>query len=235
MHPKNTLIINDEIREYVVERKKTKALKIKVLPDLSIRVISPYNISYKEINKFLNEKIDWITKNIEHFKLINIKPKPEYKSGSVINFFDRKFNLEVIKSPEQVIQVRGDRMIIRILHTNEEIIEDIIYGWYRIHSPYYFNLIIEKCLFKLEKYGIKKPRLSVRKMKSSWGSCSKVKNKIILNSMLAGKSMEFIVFIVMHELCHLVHANHSKDFYALLSELMPDWKLRKNKVESMWN
>jgi predicted metal-dependent hydrolase len=229
MSNKNIININGKEIEYLVERKKVKNLKLIIKADLSLRVVSPYNLTYKEINSFVNKKVNWISNKLEHFRTLNKLPGQEYKTGNVISFFDRKFTLEVIASPEQVIKISGDRMIIKVINTDEEIIEDIIDGWYRIHSKYYFNQIIENCLPKFEKYGIKKPLFSVRKMKRSWGSCSKSKNKIILNSKLAGKSMKYIEFIVMHELCHLIHPNHSKNFYGLLTLLFPEWKERKKE------
>ena len=63
-------------------------------------------------------------------------------------------------------------------------------------------------------------------MRTRWGSCNKAKGYINLNLDLITKKKEFIEYVVLHELAHLVYANHSKDFYALISKHMPDYKAR---------
>ena len=68
--------------------------------------------------------------------------------------------------------------------------------------------------------------ISFKHMRTRWGSCNKAKGYINLNLDLITKKKEFIEYVVLHELAHLVHANHSKDFYALISKHMPDYKAR---------
>ena len=68
--------------------------------------------------------------------------------------------------------------------------------------------------------------ISFKHMRTRWGSCNKAKGYINLNLDLITKKKEFIEYVVLHELAHLVYANHSKDFYALISKHMPDYKAR---------
>lgn len=79
-------------------------------------------------------------------------------------------------------------------------------------------------------YGVPMPALRIREMKSCWGSCLYWKGTITLNSWLIQKSRRCIEYVVLHELCHFVHPNHSKQFYELLETLMPDWKERKREL-----
>lgn len=85
---------------------------------------------------------------------------------------------------------------------------------------------------KLEKYGIEKPKISIRKMKTRWGSCSKNRQKIILNSELIKAPKACIDYVVLHEIIHLLHRNHDRKFYNFLTIYMPDWKKRKAILDS---
>ena len=67
----------------------------------------------------------------------------------------------------------------------------------------------------------------IRKMKSRWGSCNCKSGDITFNLYLAKYPLSCLEFVIAHELCHLFHPNHSKEFYALLTLVMPDWKERK--------
>lgn len=71
-----------------------------------------------------------------------------------------------------------------------------------------------------------------RLMKSRWGSCQPEKREIHLNTRLFCTPPECLEYILVHELCHLHHADHSPAFHAEMTALMPDWKSRKKKLEA---
>lgn len=67
-------------------------------------------------------------------------------------------------------------------------------------------------------------------MPTRWGSCT-VKNKLIFNPRLIHVPKRCIEYVIMHELCHLIHKHHNKDFFELLTLKMPDWEKRKEKLD----
>ncbi len=71
------------------------------------------------------------------------------------------------------------------------------------------------------------PEIRFRIMRSRWGSCHPVKEKITLNALLFHLPEEFLEYVIAHELCHLQEANHGPKFYALMDSLLPDWKSRR--------
>ena len=68
-------------------------------------------------------------------------------------------------------------------------------------------------------------------MEKRWGSCTP-QQKIILNPELIKAPVVCINYVILHELCHLVHHNHSKAFYRLLENFMPDWQKYKQLLET---
>ena len=71
------------------------------------------------------------------------------------------------------------------------------------------------------------PTIKIKTMKSMWGNCNYVKRIVSLNIYLAKARIECIDYVITHELAHLIHHNHGKEFHSLMTTLMPDWKMRK--------
>ena len=70
-----------------------------------------------------------------------------------------------------------------------------------------------------------------RYMRSQWGSCS-VSGRIALNTHLVKVPERLIDYVVLHELCHLEHHDHSPRFYGLMRAHMPDWELRRQELDA---
>lgn len=90
-------------------------------------------------------------------------------------------------------------------------------------------LVFEKHQIVSKPAGGRINKVSVRKMRSRWGSCSREGN-ISINLLLGHLPDELLIYVVVHELCHLVHHNHSKNFWSLVAAHLPDHKLRKREL-----
>ncbi|MCI8352964.1 MAG: M48 family metallopeptidase [Clostridia bacterium] len=94
-----------------------------------------------------------------------------------------------------------------------------------------FIQIIEKTAKELIcKTGIKPNKIRIREIKYAWGSCSSNKN-ITINLKLIGYSKEAIRYVILHELCHIKHMNHSKKFWELIETYMPNYKEVKKELK----
>ncbi len=88
--------------------------------------------------------------------------------------------------------------------------------------------IVEEQIKKYsEKLQIKPNKVRIRNINYAWGSCSSRKN-ITINNKLAKKEEKVIEYVVLHEMCHLIHMNHSKEFWKLVEKNMPEYKKYKN-------
>ena len=97
-------------------------------------------------------------------------------------------------------------------------------------DPAIFTEILDEVYPAFIPYGIVRPKLRIRTMKSCWGSCLVNKGIITLNRKLLMQPRECIEYVVVHELCHFIHPNHSKEFYKFMEQFMPDWKERKGRL-----
>ena len=97
-------------------------------------------------------------------------------------------------------------------------------------DPAIFTEILDEVYPAFIPYGIARPKLRIRTMKSCWGSCLVNKGIITLNRKLLMKPRECIEYVMVHELCHFIHPNHSKEFYKFMEQFMPDWRERKGRL-----
>ncbi len=79
----------------------------------------------------------------------------------------------------------------------------------------------------VKAYGIPKPRITVRAMQTRYGSCSVNRGRITLNAILTEVPQPAAEYVVLHELAHFLHPNHSRNFYAFIEQYMPDWRARE--------
>jgi len=83
-----------------------------------------------------------------------------------------------------------------------------------------------------KKYGVEPKKWTVRTMNTRWGSCSSATGRITLNLKLFYKPDPSVEYVIVHELCHLIHPDHGKGFYALLEKELPDWKPRRKQLKA---
>lgn len=94
-----------------------------------------------------------------------------------------------------------------------------------------FKKIIEKNSTELiQKTGLKPNKITIKQIKYAWGSCSSKKN-ITINLELIKYSEQAIKYVILHELCHIKHMNHSKEFWNLVEKYMPDYKQIKKEFK----
>lgn len=211
---------------------KRKTLEIAVHPDKSIVVRAPYGSSRELIDSKLKKRVRWISKKLDYFERFDPASKSDnYLSGSSFYYLGRQYRFKVIKSKETEAKLTRGTMYVRCPEPgNIFSVSDCVNFWLRNRAENLFAKSIEECMAKFDRKIAAKPELVIIKMASRWGSMSR-KGRLALNIDLIRKPKECIDYVVTHELCHLLHYNHSKAYYKLLSRVMPDWERRKLRLE----
>ena len=227
---KRSVVVDGREICYLLERKKVKNLNLRVRKDGSVIVSANTMVSCKEIDKFIRSKGTYVLKAIDHFReMAQHKPRPkEYVSGETFYVQGRELRLKVIQAEKNAVSSDGVYIFLNIKEINDfEKKRRLVIRFLDQQCKAVFGDVM-KCLYPLvEKYGIEMPTLRIREMETRWGSCLAKKKAITLNKRLLEAPRNCIEYVMMHELCHLIHPNHSKDFYGLVEKLMPDWKQRK--------
>ena len=195
-----------EIKE---SKKAVKYLRLKVGQSGEISLSIPLRTKENHILEFLEKNLEWLRKTSA-----KIKAKNSAKNENQVEFLGLNYEL--------IIDKKASGVSIELFSIKAASKAD-----FRRFCDEKAKELLNASIARFAPL-IARPinHISFKHMRTRWGSCNKAKGYINLNLDLITKKKEFIEYVVLHELAHLVYANHSKDFYALISKHMPDYKAR---------
>lgn len=209
--------------------KSVKNISIKVKPTLEVVLTVPTNTTQEKIDQILKKRHDWILAQLNYFKKFQ-QPAKELVSGESFAYLGRNYRLKVSTATNESIKLIGGYLHVNLSDKSDHNKKlQLIETWYKQKAEDYFKKVIAKYT-KIVKQEVAK--ISIRKMKTRWGSCNPKKSYINLNLDLIKKHVFAIEYVIFHELVHLIHYNHDQKFYHYLATHMPDWKIRKLKLEN---
>lgn len=213
-------------------KKDIKNFSIKVKPSGEVIINAPEDASDEHIWFVLKKREKWIVSKQEFFAKFKSCEK-ELVSGEEMKYLGRSYRLKVNESKEEFVRLnRGTLELFVRDKNNFKKKQKLLDEWYKDRALIcFFNIINE--FNKIVKRDIKSVR--IRKMKTRWGSCNAAKSYINLNLELIKKPKKCVEYVIFHELAHLVHPDHSKNFYEYLSVYMSDWQERKRVLENSLN
>lgn len=214
---------------YTLYFRDRKTLGITVNPDRSIEVNAPIGSDLEKINKKIHKRAAWILKQQDHF--LTFEPrntKRKFVSGESHLYLGRQYQLLIVKSEKEKVEHTGRNIEVRTNDTDN--VEKLLETWYLEKSKIWFHKIALPLIEHFKKHKVEPSKIEIRKMQNRWGSCS-VKGQILLNPELIKAPKACIEYVVIHELCHLVHRDHTQAFFDLQQKEFPEWKKWKNKLE----
>lgn len=208
-----------------------KTLEIAVHPDRSVVVKAPTSSILTDIEKKVKKRASWILKQIRYFDQFDPRtPERLYVGGESHLYLGRNYRLKIERGLRDHVVLKHGFFNIETTRTSEGYVQSLLDGWYKEKSHNMLSKLFDQCWHAYNKGSLNKPNLKVKKMEKRWGSLSE-KGTLTLNSSLIRTPKECIEYVIIHELCHLLHHNHSPEFYKLLDRSMPDWIKRKHKLE----
>ncbi len=218
--------------KYHLDLGKRKTFALSISPSMAIILKAPLDVGKKEAEKFLEKKAFWIDKQLKFFaNFKKTKAKKEYISGEAFLYLGRRYMLKVYKSKEDKVIIRKGRLtILSSKPKNQKFNKELLNEWFEIKMNKVFMERLEEILQKFKYKFV--PEIKIRKMSKRWGSYHS-DDKIILNPLLIHATKSQIDYVLIHELCHVKHKNHSKEFYGLLKRKCPKWELEKERLENL--
>lgn len=220
--------------DYQLFYKERETLAIHVHPNTQVTVEAPLGSNFDQIAQKVRKRAAWIVKQQRNFERYSFElPPRQYVSGETHRYLGRQYQLKVLSTTEKgTVRIDRGRITVYVADTkDQENVEKLLTKWYREQAKSVFKEQLEQWLPRFERFGISDYRIIIRRMRSRWGSCTK-KGKVTLNLKLIHVPKQFIDYVIVHELCHLIEHNHSQAFYKLMTRIMPDWEERREKLNA---
>ena len=222
--------------EYLLTRKSVKNLNMRIKPTGEIHVSANRLVPVKYIDQFVLSHEQTLIKTLDKYEKIRqntVKPL-QYESGEKVYFLGEALHLLLEESRVEGVDRFGGFLNLRVKDTTDfSRKEKVMKKWFVKMQREVFFQICDEIYPLFQPYGIKYPLIKIRSMKSRWGSCQPTKGIITLNAKMIAAPKEAIEYVVLHEFAHFIHPNHSKEFYALVERLMPDWKQRREMLQKV--
>lgn len=213
--------LNIEDIDCEVEYKNIKNSYIQI-KDNRVIVKVPIKATRKYINELVSSKKDWIEKNLQ-------QQKNKSLNKNIIKVLGKAYTLQVIENkPRNKVYLKDNYIYFEVKENNNEVIQKLLDKFYKeiAKDEVYAAMEYIKSIT-----GLSPKEIRIKKLKSAWGICSS-KQYISINQNLMAYSRHAIEYVCLHEVCHLKHMNHSKEFWKMVEKYMPDYKTAKLELKN---
>lgn len=218
--------IKDKSLDYVIIRQKRKTATIKIEKDLKVVVKVPLFMRDNEVQDFILKYENWVKETLD--KKQKVKESNDWILNKKIMYLGeyKEIDIQIVPYAKEVI-ILNDKGIKMITSGKEELMRKAMENFLKARSrKLFFNLT--ETYAKL--IGVKFNKITIRKQETRWGSCSQSGN-LSYNVRLMCAPMEIIEYVILHEVMHLRHFNHSTVFWDDVKKIMPDYKKRMDYLK----
>ncbi len=219
----NVMIGNERIEVQII-RSNRKTWEIRITPEGAVCVRGPLKVSEKKLLELIQTKSAWIANKREAIlRRQSLKPGRSYDEGETYPYQGTEYPLSVIRNPwdrKVSVDFTTEGYLVSVPEHDSSVVREALELWCRKQA----KLILPKRLRVLEeRMGLKSMQITIKDQKKRWGSCSS-RGNVNLNWRLMLMPPEVMDSVLIHELAHLVHPNHSMDFYRYLELHNPRYK-----------
>ena len=213
-----------------LSRKRIKSMNLRVSASGEVKASAPYATPLFAARAFILSRREWLLGALERQRARQSEsPAPdELRGGGSIRLFGESVPIVVSKAKKASAQLAEGALVVGVSDPLDvAAVEKVIERWRRAEAARYLAALTGEMLPHFAKYRVKMPSITIKRMKTRWGSCSTGKAHVNYNIRLLSVPPEAALYVVTHELAHFVVPRHDRAFYAVVAEVMPDWKRRK--------
>ena len=217
IHP-NALLGPDGAAVIVQRTSRKKTVGI-IIEHGTVRVRAPKQLANWRIQALINSRADWIR---DELRLQITRPQAapcSYANNEPIVYLGAIYRLKLVPSLDSTIRIEDDVVIAPSVPDQR----GLMASWYRTQAE---SVLEEITTFLATHMGVEPRSVSIREYRSQWGSCN-ARGDIRFNARLILAPRSVIKYVVVHELAHLTHLNHSAKFWALVGSEIPDYRERR--------
>jgi hypothetical protein len=185
-------------------------------------------MSDRDLEAFARSKLGWIKRQQRRLQERPQPVKHKYASGERFQVWGRTAHLLVVEQGTPSVELKGAALRLAVRPgTGAAKRAAMVEGWYRSQ----LEAAVPGLIARWEKaIGVRVTRVTLRKMKTRWGSCTSASCRIRLNTELAKLPPECLEYVLVHELVHLLEASHNARFKALLDHYLPGWRITRQAL-----
>ena len=207
--------INNQNYDVVINRKiGNKNMYLRVKEDDILYVTCNSFISNRQIINFIKDNEKSVLKMLNRME--KKKEKEEY-----FYYLGKRYDLVYLNN--NGISFGNEKVFVNPSFDLEK--------WYKKQASVIFKEELDR-IYHEYKYSIPYPSLTIRKMKTRWGVCNVKTHKVTLNLELIKKDKIYLDYVIVHELSHLIHANHSKAFWQCVEDNFKDYKKVRKELKN---
>lgn len=215
-----------------VVRKKIKHLYLRIHPPAGrVTVSAPQRMPMYIIREFIESRMPWIKTHQQRIRERPPVPAPEPDNS--LHLWGKRYELHHLNSTKGApsLELREDRVVLHARPTTSQREKRAaIATWYHQH----LSRAIPPLISQWEQtMGVKASRVTIRQMRTRWGSCTPGSGAIRLSLELAKKPLACLEYVIVHELVHLMEPSHNKRFYALMDKFLADWRSRREELNRL--
>lgn len=213
-----------KIDQIIRTRRKTIALIIR--PDGSLLIRAPLRASNRSIQEFVSRNAQWIEKTRAKIKAVAPPPPRQYLPGETFEYLGNTYSLEIV--PDQKKSLLLEEGKFRLAAAVQDKAAVVFERWYREQAR---QILSERVEFHARQNGFRYSRIGITSARTRWGSCSAT-GTLSFSWRLIQAPMEAVDYVVVHELVHTVIHDHSRRFWTMLEQTMPDYRERRTWLKS---
>lgn len=206
--------------EYKITYKKKKTISISIDKDGDVTISAPKYMPKKYIDHFVNSNSIWIDRNIRKIEENKKIIQQRLKNKTTFLYLGREIKLKVLE--QDFDDIKFDDENFYISNKNIDNLKELLYKFYIDQAN---KIIKERIFFYTQKYNFKINKIKISKANTRWGSCG-IKNNININWKLIMADKKILDYVIIHELAHTIEHNHSKQFWKIIDDIIPDYKER---------
>lgn len=179
-----------------------------------------------KITALLKDKDRWIKNKIREQKRFQPVVPKQFVSGEAFSYLGRNYRLKVKRGPFSPVKLVQGRLVATLPEgpDNPQMVRNALVRWYRAQAQ---PKMIEKTARYAESIGVEPSAVGIKSYKARWGSCSST-GRIDYNWRIVMAPHAIVDYVVVHELCHLKHFNHGRDYWKQVRRIMPDCDEHRN-------
>lgn len=211
---------------YEVSRAKRKTADIIVERDGSVHVRAPLEVCDEQIAEIVKAKEYWIYKTLAEWREMNAsRIVREYKNGEGFLYLGRSYRLRLVDEQDEPLLLKGGRMCLRrdVLNNGQSAARKAFQDYYTTRA---LQRIKQRVCYYAPKVGVTFKCVEVRELGYRWASCSS-DGRLVFHWKCVMAPQTIIDYIVVHELCHLHHRDHTDAFWNEVDKIIPEHRERK--------